>query len=91
MSLFLSVGLSLRLAHFLVPRRSFFHSFSLLADLSQLTEGNDNQAESFFLTTLEWLQNFFLQTNTSSKKKSPWSNEFMCESSDREAIEWGGP
>ena len=49
LSLFLLVGLSLRLTYFLVPRRSLFHSFSLLADLSQLTEGNDNQPESFFL------------------------------------------
>ena len=70
LSLFLSFGLSLCLKLF-GTHCSFFRSFSLLTDLSQLTEGNDNQPESFFLP----LENgfkiyyFFLETNTSSKKK----------------------
>ena len=35
--------------HAFCSRRSFFHSFSLPADLSQLTEGNNSQPESFSL------------------------------------------
>ena len=48
LSLFLSLGLSLHVTLF-VPRRSLFHSFSLLTELSQLTEGNNSQPESFSL------------------------------------------
>ena len=78
---------------FLFPRRSYFHSFSLLTELSQLTRGQWKWTRVFLFTTLEWLSFFFFfcKPPQVQEKISPQWNEFMCESSDHEAIELGGP
>ena len=46
-------------SRFFVPRRSYFHSFSLLTELNQLTEGNDNEPESFFSPLWNGFKFFF--------------------------------
>ena len=70
LSLFLSfIGLSLRVTLF-VPRRSFFHSFSLLADLSQLTEAMIvNPSLSLYHSRLASNSIFFFANQHEFKKK----------------------
>ena len=77
LSLFLSFGLSLRHGRFVCSPSFVLSFFWLLTKMSQLTEGNDKQPESFLLPVKNGFKNFFANQRK-LKKKSHHNETSSC-------------